>query len=136
MATPTPSYEIDARWKIVRVNEAFCRALRCTETGVFGRDIRDLIRDDWRLDFRAYVARALVGVGDGNITLPIVAPCGAEGWFKHTLEPIVADGLLAGYRATVTPHLVHDAVETRWWNVRMPPTAWNFDSHDALPHAS
>lgn len=137
MDTSTPSYEIDAKWKIVRANEAFCRAFRCVETCLVGRDIRDLMRDDWRLDFRAYVARALVGIGDDHVTLPMVAPCGTEGWFKHTLEPMLEDGRLAGYRATVTPHLTHHAAEpTRWWGMRVPKVVWNIDSHASLPKAS
>ena len=48
-----PYYQIDARWKIVRANEAFCRILHCTESTLVGRDVRDLLREDWRLDFRA-----------------------------------------------------------------------------------
>lgn len=137
MATSTPSYEIDAKWKIVRANDAFCRAFRCAEAGLIGRDIRDLMREDWRLDFRTYVARALVGIGDDHITLPMVAPCGTEGWFKHTLEPVLEHGMLSGYRATVTPHLVQRSAETkRWWDLRVPKMVWNFDTQATLPHAS
>ncbi|HYE87518.1 MAG TPA: PAS domain-containing protein [Vicinamibacterales bacterium] len=120
MDTSTPSYEIDSKWKIVRANEAFCRTFRCTEPSLIGRDIRDLLRQDWRLDFRTYVARALVGVGDYDVTLPMVAPSGEEGWFKHTLEPIIEDGVLGGYRATLAPHVVRAAAaaKRRWaWPV-------------------
>ena len=43
------------------------------EAGELIQDVRDLLRADWCLDFRTYVARALVGVGDPNVTLPLVA---------------------------------------------------------------
>jgi len=137
MHTSSASYEIDAKWKIVRANDTFCRIFRCTEPGLIGRDIRDLMRDDWRLDFRTYVARALVGVGDYEITLPMVAPCGEHGWFKHALEPIVDAGLLSGYRATVAPHVVHEAAPAkRWWEWRVPKAASTAQSQADLPIAS
>jgi PAS domain-containing protein len=128
----TPSYQIDSKWTIVAANDAFCRAFRCAEAGLIGRDIRDLLRADWRLDFRTYVARALVGVGDRDVTLPMVAPCGEHGWFKHALEPLMEDGLLTGYRATLTPHLALKAAPApRWWQFRSPRTVWNFDPQSA-----
>lgn len=127
-----PAYQIDARWRIVQANDAFCRTLHCTRSSLIGRDVRDLLRADWRIDFRAYVARALVGVGDLDVTLPLVAPCGKEGWFKHLLEPLMDEGLLAGYRATIHPlAVVAKAAESkRWWEWR-PVTAhqvWDFDA--------
>ncbi|OFW36418.1 MAG: hypothetical protein A3J29_12700 [Acidobacteria bacterium RIFCSPLOWO2_12_FULL_67_14b] len=132
-----PVYEIDQRWKIVKANEAFCRAFRCTESGVIGRDVRDLLRDDWRLDFRACVARALVDV-ELDLTLPMVAPCGEHGWFKHSLEPLMDQGVLARYRATIQPHVVAAAEPVkRWWEWRptATPRVWDFES-DHLGQAS
>lgn len=133
-----PEYEIDTRWRIVRANDAFCRALHCTKSSLVGRDIRDLLRADWRLEFRTYVARALVGAGDLHVTLPLVAPCGEEGWFRHELEPLMADGLLTGYRASVQRHPPAKAEDPkRWWQWR-PVAAhqvWDFDV-EPLPKAS
>ena len=132
-----PVYEIDQRWKIVKANEAFCRAFRCTESGVIGRDVRDLLRDDWRLDFRACVARALVDV-ELDLTLPMVAPCGEHGWYKHSLEALMDQGVLAGYRATIQPHVVAAAEPVkRWWEWRptAAPRVWDFES-DHLAQAS
>ena len=131
-------YQTDARWQIVSANEQFCRTLHCTESSLIGRDARELLRADWRLDFRHYVARALVGVGDVEVTVPLVAPCGKEGWFKHELEPLIDNGLLAGYRATIQPQTVARAAETkRWWEWR--PAAfhqvWDFQP-EPLPRAS
>lgn len=129
MIGSTATYQIDAKWAIVRANDAFCRAFRCTEQGLIGRDIRDLLREDWRLDFRSYVARALVGIGDPDVTLPMVAPCGEQRWFKHSLEPVLEDGMLVGYQAVVTPHVVHAAPARRWWDWRQqaPHLVWDFD---------
>jgi PAS domain-containing protein len=131
MTSTTPEYQIDEKWQIIRANEAFCRTFHCSESGLIGRDARDLMRQDWRLDFRTYVARALVGVGDPGATLPMVAPCGLQGWYKHTLEPIMNDGRLAGYRATVLPHIVHHeaAAPKRWWDWRgqTPHLVWDFE---------
>ncbi len=127
-----PSYQIDSKWTIVAANDEFCRAFRCSEAGLIGRDVRDLLRADWRRDFRTYVARALVSVGDCTVTLPMVAPCGEHGWFKHTLEPLTQDGLLTGYRATVTAHTVQKASPApRWWQARATRTVWNFDTQAA-----
>ena len=133
-----PYYQIDARWKIVRANEAFCRILHCTESTLVGRDVRELLREDWRLDFRTYVTRALVGVGDLDVTLPLVAPCGEQGWFRHQLEPLVEEGALTGYRASIKPHVVARTENAkRWWEWR--PSAfnqvWDFDA-DQLARAS
>ena len=128
MKTPAPTYQIDSKWRIMRANEAFCRIFRCTELSLIGRDVRDLLRQDWKRDFRTYVARALVGVGNYEVTLPFVAPCGQEGWYRHTLEPLIEDGLIAGYRATIQPRLVQ-VVEPpkRWWEIRVqsPRLVWN-----------
>jgi PAS domain S-box-containing protein len=133
-----PAYEIDARWQIVSANNAFCRTLQCTESSLIGRDARELVREDWRHDFRHYVARALVGVGDVDVTVPLVAPCGKEAWFKHELEPLMNDGLLAGYRATIRPHAgVKQEDSKHWWEWR-PVAArqvWDFDV-EQLAHAS
>jgi len=131
MTASIATYQIDATWLIVRANDAFCRAFRCSEQAIVGRDIRDLLREDWRLDFRSYVARALVGIGEHDVTVPMVAPCGEEGWFKHTLEPILEDGLLRGYEATVTPHLIRNAAPAkRWFSLvpKAPRLVWNFDA--------
>jgi len=136
MTNQAPAYQIDSRWKIIRANDPFCRIFRCTEPSLLGRDVRDLLRDDWRLDFRTYVARALVGVGDNDVTLPMVAPCGEEGWFQHTLEPLLEDGLLAGYRATIQPHTVTAAKPAkRWWDYRgqAPRLVWDFDVEQMAP---
>lgn len=133
-----PVYEIDPRWKIVKANETFCRAFRCTESGVIGRDLRDLLREDWRLDFRAYVARALIGAGELDVTLPMVAPCGEHSWYKHSLEPLMHQGVPAGYRATIQPHIVVTAEPVkRWWEWRPTVTrqVWDFEPGQ-LAHAS
>lgn len=129
MSTPTAAYEINAKWAIVRANDAFCRLFLVTPQGLIGRDVRDLLRRDWQLDFRTYVAQAMVGVGDTDVTIPMVAPCGEEGWFKHSLEPIMADGLLTGYRATVAPHLAVASAEPAqpWWqpHAQAPHHVWD-----------
>lgn len=124
MSQPVATYQVDSRWKIIRANDAFCRAFRCTEAGLLGRDVRDLLRDDWRPDFRTYVARALVGVGETDVTLPMVAPCGELGWYRHALEPMIEDGVLAGYRAHVAPHIIKPVEsERRWWDFRAADAA-------------
>jgi PAS domain-containing protein len=126
-----PSYEIDRSWKIVRVNDAFCREFKCSESGLVGRDIRDLMRGDWRLDFRSYVSKALVGVGEPGVALPMVAPCGEQGWYTHQLQAVMQNGVVAGYRATLAPHGVHAATgPRRWFNWRpaAPRTVWNFEA--------
>jgi PAS domain-containing protein len=129
----TPRYQIDSKWLIVEANDAFCRAFRCSEGGLIGRDVRDLLRADWRLDFRTYVAHALVGVGEQDVTLPMVAPCGEHGWFKHSLEPLMENGLLIGYRASVTPHVIQKpAPEAEWWHFHSPRTVWNFETQQAV----
>ena len=133
-----PTYQIDGRWRIARANDAFCRTFRCTELSLIGRDVRELLREDWRLDFRAYVARALVGVGDVEATLPLVAPCGERGWFKHHLEPLMENGMLAGYRASIQPKVVALAdAPKRWWEWRAlaPRLVWDFDA-EQLSRAS
>lgn len=115
------NYEIDTRWKIIRADEAFCRMFRCSESGLIGRDVRELVRDDWRLDFRSYVARALIGIGEGEATVPMMAPCGQQIWFRHALEPRQDEGRLSGYRATLVPHVVSAAAPAkRWWELRRP----------------
>jgi PAS domain S-box-containing protein len=124
------AYQIDANWQIVRANDAFCRLLQCRELDLIGRDIRLLLREDWRLDFRTYVARALIGVGDYDATVPMVALSGESCWFKHSLRPIVESGLLTGYRATIEQHGVTAAAPAmRWWDWRpvSPRMVWDFE---------
>lgn len=130
-----PVYQIDERWRIVSANNGFCRALRCTESSLVGRDVRELLRDDWRLAFRSYVARALVGVGDLDVTVPLVAPCGEQHWFRHQLEPLIEDGLLTGYRATIQPQVVATASPRRWWEWRpvVAHQVWDFDAESLAP---
>lgn len=129
-----PVYQVDARWKIVRANDAFCRIFRCTEWSLIGRDVRDLLREDWRRDFRSYVVRALVGVGNVEVTLPLVAPCGEQGWFRHQLEPLMEDGLLAGYRASIQPQVATKRAEPkraepkRWWRPTAARQVWDFEA--------
>lgn len=123
-----PRYQIDSKWTIVAANDEFCRVFRCAEAGLIGRDVRDLLRADWRMDFRTYVVRALVGVGNTDVTLPMVAPCGEHGWYKHSLEPLMEDGMLVGYRATVTPHVVQQAAPAPAMATsarRFPPVHWH-----------
>lgn len=124
-------YQIDARWRIVSASEQFCRTLHCTESSLIGRDARELLREDLRKDFRHYVARALVGVGDVEMTVPLVAPCGKQAWFKHAIEPLMEHGMLDGYRASIRPHAVAQPATTRrWWEWR-PSTfnqVWDFDA--------
>ncbi len=130
MTNSPATYQIDSRWRIVRATAAFCSALRCTEQYLIGRDVRDMVREDWRLDFRTYVARALMGAAGFDATLPMLAPGGEHGWFKHTLQPVREDGLLVGYRATVTPLVVQEsAPPKRWWYGRTESqrAVWNFD---------
>ena len=128
---PSPAaYQIDANWLIVETNDELCRLLRCTPSALIGRDIRTLLREDWRLDFRTYVAQALIGVGDCDATVPMIAPGGETGWFRHSLEPMLDGGRLDGYRATIAAHRARPAVPvSRWWNWRpvTPKLVWNFD---------
>ncbi len=131
MDMTVPTYQIGASWRIARANDAFCRTLHCTELSLIGRDVRELLRDDWRPNFKAYVVRALVGVGDLGVTLPLVAPCGEQNWFRHELEPIIEDGKLAGYRATIHPKVAQLAeAPKRWWEWRpvAPRPVWDFDA--------
>lgn len=126
-----PGYEIDQRWKIVKVNDAFCREFKCSESGVIGRDIRDLMREDWRLDFRSYVSKALAGVGDAVVAMPMVSPCGEHAWYTHKLEPVMERGILAGYSATIAPHTgATTGQPRRWfqWRPAVPRPVWNFEA--------
>lgn len=122
-------YEVDYRGRIVSATDEFCRALRCTRPGLVGRDVRDLLRPDFRSDFRLYVSRALVGVGSNEIVVPMIAPCGEEGWFKHVIEPVIEDGRIGGYRARVVPPPMKHARARRWWQWPTPETrlVWNFE---------
>lgn len=124
-----PAYEIDQQWKIVRVNDAFCREFKSSESGLIGRYIRDLVRADWRVDFRSYVSRALSGAGETAVALPMIAPCGEHGWYTHRLEAIMQNGVVAGYRATLAPHAVEGG-SRRWfnWRAAAPRTVWNFEA--------
>lgn len=131
MTEPTPAlYEIDSNWRIVRASDSFSRALRCTAQGLIGRDVRDLVRQDWRADFQSYVSKALVGVGEYDATVPLVAPCGQQGWFKHRLEPITEKGLLKGCRVTVMLQSERRRMLKLWWPWRKgtPQRVWDFDS--------
>lgn len=131
MDTVLAAYEIDATWKIVNVNDAFCRHLHATESGLVGRDIRDLLREDWLVDFRAYVARALVGIGSCTATIPLTAPCGTQAWFDHALEPLVEHGLLCGYRARIVPHAARVRHRSWWpWDRHSEPAhhVWDFEA--------
>jgi hypothetical protein len=122
------AYQVDSNWRIVAANAEFCRALRTSEAGLIGRDVRDLIRSDWRSDFGSYVAKALVGAGDDTLTLPIVTPRAGETWFMHTLEAITDGGSITGYRAWLMSHI---AGQPRGWRRRRASTphhVWNFDS--------
>ena len=60
----------------------------------------------------------------------MVAPCGEEGWYKHALEPLIVDGKLAGYRATVVPPPVKSSKKRRWWQwpTPEPRQVWNFET--------
>ena len=124
-----PAYRIDERWRIASVNAAFCREFKSTESGLIGRDIRDLMRADWRPDFRAHVSRALVGVGERAITVPMIAPCGEQSWYTHRLEAIMQNGVLTGYRATIAPHTIETG-RRRWfqWRAVATRTVWNFEA--------
>jgi PAS domain S-box-containing protein len=121
--TPQATYVVDAKWQIVSVDLEFCRLFRVSQSGVIGRDFRDLLRKDFRLDFRRYVARALVGAGQSVATFPMVAPCGDEHWVTHTLEPLSSEGMLAGFKATMHARVEQVEVKKSWWH-------W----HGAAPH--
>jgi PAS domain-containing protein len=122
-------YEVNRKGQIVYASDELCRGLRCTRMGLMGREVRDILRPDFRPDFRMYVARALVGVGNLEIAVPMVAPCGEEGWFKHTIEPLLEEGKIVGYRATVTPP-PRQAAKRRWWQWQAPEVraVWNFET--------
>jgi hypothetical protein len=136
MASSIASYQVDKQFRIYRASEEFCRVFKCTEAGLIGRDIRELLRHDWHKDFRNYVSRALIGIGRCDSMVPMTAPCGDAAWYRHVIEPILEDGAIAGYRATVTPQVVK-AVERparRWWQWKTPSLAaaapkmvWDFD---------
>ena len=121
------TYQVNSRWRIVRADAEFCRLFRGTEQGLIGRDIRDLLRDDWKLDFRRYVAHALVGLGEHAVTVPMVAPYGEQLWCKHNLEAILEEGLLAGFNATIEPRRLSSEVPKRWWQrqVLTPYRVWD-----------
>ena len=100
MDTPqSATFHIDTNCRIQRANEALCRMLRCAEAGLIGRDVHDLVRQDWRDQYRPLLARARDGAAEANV--PIVAPCGLEGWFTHTLEALRQNGAVVGFRVTV-----------------------------------
>lgn len=114
-----PQYEVDARWNIVRANTAFCRLFRSTPAALVGRDVRELLRDDFATDFRRYVARVLVGLGDRDATFPMVAPCGEQAWLRHHIDQVFEDGTLSGYRASLQRLTAHaTAAPKRWWHWR------------------
>jgi PAS domain S-box-containing protein len=129
METTECVYEVDRKGLIVHVSDELCRALRCTRVGLIGREVRELLRPDFRPDFRMYVSRALVGVGSAEIVVPMVAPCGEEGWFKHAIQPLTSEGRIIGYRATVVPP-PRKVQARRWWQwpTPEPRLVWNFDT--------
>jgi PAS domain S-box-containing protein len=128
MNTSDCVYEVDRKGLIVYASDGLCRALRCTRMGLMGRDLRDLLRPDFRPDFRMYVSRALVGIGAKEIVVPILAPSGEEGWFKHSLEPLLDNGRIMGYRATMTPPPVKTHPRRWWdWPTPEPRQVWNFE---------
>jgi PAS domain S-box-containing protein len=132
MSLPSAAYQIDSTWQIIQADFEFCRLLGCAESSLIGRDVRTLLREDWEIDFRTYVARALVGVGVLDTTVPMVAQSGEVIWFKHSLEPVMKDGRLHGYRATIAPHQARATVPAKgWWDWRPAPPkmVWNFESH-------
>jgi PAS domain S-box-containing protein len=129
MQTAECVYEVDRRGLIVYASDELCRALRCTRMGLIGRDVRELLRPDFRADFRMYVAQALVGVGSREIVVPMVAPCGEVGWFKHALEPLSDEGRVVGYRAIVVPPPVRTRAPRWWqWQTAEPRLVWNFET--------
>jgi len=95
------SYQIDTECRIVRASDAFCRLMRCAEAGLVGRDAHDLVRGEWRPNYGMLMARARDGASE--IAVPLIAPCGLEGWFIHTMEAVRQNGAITGYRATVVP---------------------------------
>lgn len=122
------TYEVNTDWQIVKADAEFCRLFGVTEPGLVGRDVRDLLRDDWKLDFRRYVARALVGLGDVVATVPIMAPCGEELWCRHHLEPMLNGGRLTGFIATIEPRRsnVKQGPAGWWqWQGQAPRLVWN-----------
>ena len=125
---PTARYQVNAQWQIVEADTEFCRLFRGSRAALIGRDVRELLRQDWRLDFRRYVARALVGVGEPEAMVPMLAPCGQEVWCRHHLEAVIQDGFLAGFTATIVLRL--STVSTgpkRWWQWRghAPHIVWD-----------
>lgn len=136
MTSPTASYQVDKQWRIERANDEFCRAFKCTEAGLIGRDIRELLRPDWHKDFRNYVSRALIGIGKPEAMVPMAAPSGAVAWYRHVIEPMVEEGAIMGYRATIAPQVAQAVAPParRWWQWRAPSFAaaapkmvWDFD---------
>lgn len=130
MTSSRCTYEVNQSGRIVGASEEFCRALRCTRPVLMGRDVRDLLRPDFRASFRISVARAMAGAGDAAIMVPMVAPCGEQGWFKHAIEPIVEGGRILGYRAAVVPPPMKQARRRRWWqrSTPEPRLVWNFET--------
>jgi PAS domain-containing protein len=99
--SPSATFQIDTECLILRASDPFCRMMRCVESGLIGRDVHDLIREDWRRNYRTVVERARHGRSE--IAVPLIAPCGLEGWFTHTVEPLGQNGTVNGYRVTVVP---------------------------------
>lgn len=122
-------YEVDRTGIIIDATDELCRALRCTRASLIGRDVREVLRPDYRQDFRLYVARALAGAGSAETMVPMLAPSGDEGWFKHTIEPTVREGRITGYRAVVVPPNPPAAKPRRWWQwpAAEPRPVWNFE---------
>lgn len=130
------TYQVDARWQIIMANEEFCRLFRSTESGLIGRDVRDLLREDWRHDFRRYVARALVGAGEHAVTVPMLAPCGDELWCNHDLTPLIINGAPEGFRATIAPRQATVLQgPNHWWHGLAQHLVWDTEL-DTLARAS
>lgn len=121
------SYHVDCAWRIVSANDEFCRAVRVPSASLVGRDVRDLVRHDWRSDFSSYVAKALVRAGDDTVTVPIVTPRAGETWFMHTLEAILDAGTVSGYRAWLVPHEPTRPRPWYRWRRTHAHHVWNFE---------
>lgn len=128
MTTSFATYEVNSNWQIVKADAEFCRLFHGTESSLIGCDVRELLRDDFKLDFRRYVARALVGLGDVVATVPMMAPSGEALWCRHQLEPMLNDGRLTGFNATIEPRRtnVTQGPAGWWqWQGQAPRLVWN-----------
>jgi len=128
MLTQTPlSYRADDAWKIAEVSAELCSYLRCTPAMLLGRDIRDLLPGTQRLAFRQYVASALSGPGDPELTIELIAPNGLLARFTHRIEAVGNGARLTGFRASLVPVgsrplTRFDLPTWRWQPVPVKPT--------------